>query len=523
MMGHLQSATRRLLATGLVLALTACSNNVAPPDEPVGDGPIAEGVSGRMGTAVSHATAEQRAAFERGRDVMQKRFTLADGVGPAFNVTFCGACHEDPVPGGSAGLYRNFLLAGTETMDGAFIPALSDDIDAGGVVRMLKYGQTGDFRPSLSSSANLFAQRNAIPMFGTGLIAELPEEVILANMDVDDKDGDGISGRPNFDRGFVGRFGRKAQTVSIEGFIRGPLFNHLGITSVPLTDEQRAALPVDSSDRVASSFVGPERMPIRAPHQAAAPDAPNFDFDGVPDPEMTGEELFDLVSFVMLLAAPELEELDEQGERGRQLFHEANCSGCHVPRLEGPRGPLPLYSDLLLHDMGPDLADGIVMKEASGSEYRTQPLWGLSATGPYLHDGRASTIRAAILAHGGEAEMARDAFAAMDADAQAAVEVFLMSLGGRDQASPGLLPPDAPLPAVGEYGGPFRMLDDTERERFLRGRAVYDRDFGFADGAGAASAWLRWSGIFTTLSAGNAASSRMVPSSGPPSELRAFS
>ncbi len=479
-------AAARLAAISLALIASACSNTVTPPDDdPVGDGPVAAGVSGRLGTAVSHATAEQLASFERGRAVMMKRFTREAGVGPVFNVTFCGACHEDPVFGGSAALYRNFLLGGTETTDGAFIPTLSDDIDAGGVVRMLKYGETGDFRPSVSSNANIFAQRNAIPMFGTGLIAELSEEVILANMDVADKDGDGISGRPNFDRGFVGRFGRKAQTVSIEGFIRGPLFNHLGITTNPLSDAQRAALPVDSSDRDVAAFVGPERLPVRTPHQAAAADAPNFDTDDAPDPEMTGQELFDLVTFVMLLAAPELDELTAESERGRVLFHEANCSGCHIPRLEGPRGPLPLYSDLLLHDMGEGLDDGIVMKEATSSEFRTQPLWGLSATGPYLHDGRASSIIDAILAHGGEAQASRDAFAALSAGEQADVEAFLMSLGGRDQASPGLLPPNTPMPGVGEYGGPFRELDDEEQAQFLRGRGVYDRDFGFSEGAGA--------------------------------------
>jgi CxxC motif-containing protein (DUF1111 family) len=230
-------------------------------------------------------------------------------------------------------------------------------------------------------------------------------------------------------------------------------------------------------DRAGSAKLGPHL-------QAAAADGPNADDDGAADPEMTGQELFDLVSFAMLLAAPELEAPTERTSRGRLLFHDASCSACHTPRLNGPRGPIPVYSDLLLHDMGEDLADGIIMNDATGSEFRTQPLWGLAATGPYLHDGRAKTIKEAVLAHGGEAQASRDASAEFADEQGADLVEFLLSLGGRSQATDGLLAPDSPMAAVGEYGGPFRELTPEEQERYLRGRAVYDRDFGFVDGAG---------------------------------------
>jgi len=85
------------------------------------DGPIAENIAGKLGTPVPSVTPEQLATFERGREVFNKQFALGEGLGPAFNVTFCGACHEKPVIGGSAGLYRNFFLAGRETEDGAFL------------------------------------------------------------------------------------------------------------------------------------------------------------------------------------------------------------------------------------------------------------------------------------------------------------------------------------------------------------------------------------------------------------------
>lgn len=427
--------------------------------------PDAKGIFAPMGDPWPIATADQLATFERGKAIFQKRFDLSDGLGPDFNVTFCGACHERPTVGGSAGLYRNFFVAGTLTDDGAF---LLDDI--GGVVRVLHYGSGDIARPVIPADRNVFAQRNPIPLFGAGLLAEISDEEILSRADPDDEDGDGISGRPNFDRGFVGRFGRKAQVVSIEGFIRGPLFNHLGITTNPLSEEQRAKLPVDSSS------------PLK---QASAPDGPTTDNDGIPDPELSTEDLFDLVSFAMLLAIPEPEEPTAQTRRGRRQFENAGCSDCHVRMLESPRGLLPVYSDLLLHDMGEDLADGIEQGEASGSEFRTQPLVGLAAVGPYLHDGRAETLHEAILAHGGEAQSARDLYDALPPDDQADVFEFLLSLGGRSQFSTGLVPPDTPIPAVNEYGGPFRELSTEETLQFLRGREVFDRDFGHETGVGA--------------------------------------
>ena len=457
-----------------------------PVADPMDDGPVASGISGKLGDPRPDATPGQLATFERGKAVMNRRFDLADGLGPAFNLVSCGGCHGRPQPGGSAGLYRNFFIGGRVTEDGAFIPVESAGM-AGGIIRMLSFAPDLPARPELPEDMTVSGQRNSIPMFGVGLIAEIADEEILSRVDPDDSDGDGISGRANFDRGFVGRFGRKSQTVSIEGFIRGPLFNHLGITTEPLTDEQRVDLPVDSATQAMMKAVARQARPGKfGPHmQAAAPDAANRDDDGVADPEFSRDDLFDLISFAMLLASPRLDPPTKQSNRGRLLFHEARCSTCHVPRLNSPRGPLPVYSDLLLHDMGPQLADGIVMGEATGSEFRTQPLWGISSVGPYLHDGRADTLEDAILAHGGEGEASRDAFAAFAQQQQTDIVEFLHSLGGRDQFSTGLLEPDAPIPAVGAYAGPFRALTIDEQAQFIRGREIFDGDFGHASGVGA--------------------------------------
>jgi CxxC motif-containing protein (DUF1111 family) len=450
-------------------------------DEPVGDehGPIAEGISAPLGDPIPESSEEHLEAFERGEAVALRRFSRDAGLGPAFNVTFCAACHERPTPGGSAGLYRNFFIAGTRLEDGSFVAAQSAG-EAAGVVRYYYYGDEEFARPAITETANVYAQRNPIPFFGVGLLAELSDEEILSREDPDDSNGDGISGRANYDRGFVGRFGRKSQTVSIEGFIRGPLFNHLGITTDPLSEEQKAALPVDSSGG------GTAQMAQPGPRfrQAAAPETSLVDEDGVDDPELSSDDLFDLVSYAMLLAAPELEELSEQGERGRAQFNALGCGDCHAPRLDGPRGPLPVYSDLLLHDMGAELADGLSPGLASGSEFRTQPLWGIAAVGPYLHDGRAETLEDAISMHGGEGRASRDAAAEISEDEMADLVEFLLSLGGRSQYSPGLLPPATPLESVGALGGPRRDLDAMELERFESGRALFDREFGRKGGVG---------------------------------------
>lgn len=459
-----------------------------PPVTPTGtgDGPVAEGVLGAQGDPIPNASAEQLATFERGKAVLKKRFDLADGLGPTFNLVSCIGCHEKPAGGGTAGLYRNFFLGGSITGDGAFLFSESNG-NAGGVLRLFNYDESLPARPVVPDTTTIFAQRKSIPMFGVGLMVQIPDEEILSRSDPDDADGDGISGRPNYDRGFVGRLGRKCQTVSVEGFIRGPLFNHLGLTTDPLSDAQRSQLPVDSATlsvlktvetRVSDTKLGPHM-------QAAAPDAPNTDDDGVADPEFSSQDLFDLVSFAMLLAGPKPEPLSETANQGRLLFHEAKCSSCHVPRVDSPAGPLPLYSDLLLHDMGEELADGIVMKEATGSEFRTQPLWGIASVGPYLHDGRADTLDEAILAHGGEGQASRDAFEAFSTTQRAQVIEFLTSLGGREQMSTGLLPPDAAVPAAGAYGGPRELLDEQGMTRFVTGRELYDHEFGHDAGVGA--------------------------------------
>lgn len=467
---------RAILATATALLGAAVLGGCDGPEPTIPDD-----IFGELGEVAPYATPEQRDAFERGREVANRRFTPDDGLGPHFNVSFCGSCHERPTLGGSAPRYRNFLLVSTNQPGFPQTP-----LAVNGVQPNYRVDDRYFHSPE---RVNVTATRNPIPFFGTGLIAEIPGESIEANADPDDSDGDGISGRPNYDQGFVGRFGRKSQTVSVEGFIRGPLFNHLGITSDPLTQELKAALPVPSAStetgRLAPGLVeaglteGDVGRATQA--QASAPDMPITDDDDVADPELGQQDLFDVVSFSMLLAAPRPEPPTPATEAGRASFERMQCAACHVHTLESPRGLIPLYSDLLLHDMGPDLADGIEMGDATGSEFRTQPLWGVAAVGPYLHDGRADTLDDAIRMHGGEADGARAAYeAATDAERDGVIE-FLLSLGGRNQMSDGLIPPDEAAPADGELGG---ALPGTDPARFEAARRAFDRDFGLGDGLG---------------------------------------
>jgi CxxC motif-containing protein (DUF1111 family) len=134
--------------------------------------------------------------------------------------------------------------------------------------------------------------------------------------------------------------------------------------------------------------------------------------------------------------------------------------------------------------MGEELADGMTMGLAGGSEFRTQPLWGVAAVAPYLHDGRADTLDDAIRLHGGEAAAAREAYIGLDQEGREEVIAFLESLGGSSQRSDGLLPPAAPIPQVGDLGGPDEALTADEAQLFDRGRAVFDRDIHVGTGMG---------------------------------------
>jgi CxxC motif-containing protein (DUF1111 family) len=143
-------------------------------------------------------------------------------------------------------------------------------------------------------------------------------------------------------------------------------------------------------------------------------------------PKDDGTRVKALSAFVASLPAP-TSAIDGQPD-GQRLFENLGCSTCHTPNLEAPAGAVPLYSDLLLHDMGPDLDDGVVQAQARGQDWRTTPLWGLGQRQRYLHDGRARTLPEAIAAHGGQAAAAASAFRALGPEDRSALLAFLGSL-----------------------------------------------------------------------------------------------
>jgi CxxC motif-containing protein (DUF1111 family) len=344
-------------------------------------------------------TPAMRAVFDAGREVFERHFRRSEGHGPDFNADSCKSCHSIPVSGGSSPLYRNFLLVG-RTVNGVMAPVLENGVP---VARNFSYTRVA--REPIPATADIRAQRNAPPMFGLGVLERIDDFDVVVYNDPNDADGDGISGRVNLEFGNLGRFGYKAQSRSVEGFTRGPLFNHMGITTNPLT---------------APAIAG-----LRTIAQVSVPDDPNFDDDGVPDPELSNEDLFALVVFVREIAPPAPLPMDAVALQGEQLFESVGCAKCHVPNLVRSGTPVYAYTDLLIHDMGASLADGVTQGLATGSEFRTQPLWGVRHSAPYLHDGRADTLDKAILMHDGEALAIRNAYAARSAPEREAILRFL--------------------------------------------------------------------------------------------------
>ena len=379
----------------------------------------------RLGDPIPGLTQAELDAFERGRAVFEKRFTPEEGLGPLYNATSCASCHSTPVPGGSAQLYRNFYIAmfGVAPNQLAFfelpspvVPAFGPHGIGGASAFDLEAGRfviPNDY----FGNPVVVAQRNAIPIFGTGLFEFVSNATILANADPFDADGDGISGRPNYDFGDLGRFGVKAQSNNVERFTRPPLNNQMGITSDPFLGSG-GTISLSSS----------------AAQGTADPDLPFTDNDPVPDPELSSADLGDLIAFARFLAPPAKLPFDPSATAGEALFAQVGCTDCHVPSLPSSRGPVEAYTDLLLHDMGPALADGLQFgapspgSASSADEFRTQPLWGVSLHAPFLHDGRAETLDEAVTLHGGEAQASRDAYLALSPTAQQNLIRFLEHL-----------------------------------------------------------------------------------------------
>jgi len=402
-------STRGTLAAALLCTaawVIACDQLVteAPAMGDVFDAPI-EGLS-----------PGEAAAFARGDAEFARRFAPATGLGPVFNNASCAACHS----GDGRGFLENALHR-IGSADDDFLrtlggPQIQDKAIPGAEAEAIP--------PGVAVSTRL-----PPPVFGMGLLEAIPESTILALVDSSDRDGDGISGRPNWvhPAEFVparepgggaglklGRFGRKAQNSSILQQVAEAYLQDIGITSDFLPVENRnprASVPVEALDHVA-------------------------------DPEIPGSTVLAVAHYVRSLAPPAPGVGTALVSEGAALFTTAKCASCHVPALQTGPSVIPalsnrtarLYSDLLLHDMGDVLADGRPDGSATGREWRTTPLWGLRLMRQFLdgrallmHDGRARSIEEAILLHGGEAAASHDAYTRLSAEQKRALVAYVES------------------------------------------------------------------------------------------------
>jgi CxxC motif-containing protein (DUF1111 family) len=404
--------------------------------------------------------AEERRAFAIGNAFFKDNWVTApastagrDGLGPIFNARSCSACHlrdgrgRPPeageaeatglllrlgVPGAGADL--DHPVYGGQIQDHAILgvrPEARVEIRTE-VVR----GEHGDGspyelqRPSyalaelgygpLGDGARLGA-RVAPQMIGLGLLEAIPAGAIEAGADPHDRDADGISGRASHvacrRSGGValGRFGWKASQATVEEQVAAAFDNDIGITS---------------------SLFAAEALGLRQ--------AGEITFVSGGAPELSAEKLARVTFYSQTLAVPVQRAAEEpEVRRGTELFLAAGCGACHTPTWRtGPRAVIPAYAgveihpytDLLLHDLGPELADQKRDGEAAEAEWRTPPLWGIglfetvNGHTRYLHDGRARNLAEAILWHGGEAEAARERFRALPAAERGALLAFLGSL-----------------------------------------------------------------------------------------------
>ncbi len=365
-------------------------------------------------------TAAELAAFTLGDAQFERRFTPTEGLGPIFNNVSCAGCHSGDGRGRPEPEFFNVVMRlNLSALGGRW------NFDSPSIERRAVAGAEAEPVPDGVPTS----RRLPPPVFGLGLIEAIAESEILAHGDPTDADGDGVSGRPHWVTSApwvpttepgagpgprLGRFTRTARVSTIFEQVTDAYHKDMGITS--------EFLPFENVNLMAST--------------------PTLAFDRAPDPEVTAEQIQQVVFYLRTLAPSAPGEMTPRRQQGESIFTAIGCATCHVPELRtGPHRvaalanrPVRLYSDLLLHDLGEGLSDGVPEGDASAREWRTAPLWGLRVMRAFLngdafllHDGRARSVEEATLLHGGEAQRARDAFVGLDAASRAALLDFVES------------------------------------------------------------------------------------------------
>ena len=394
--------TRRLVSAAVLLWMAGVAGNLVwGQPAPVQPGDPLPGLTPREFTE-----------FRLGLDDFTEVETAEEGLGPAFNGTSCAVCHNVPAIGG-AGIILETRV-GYREPDGSFRGLNA----AGDTLMHLFSTPTHGCQPVIPDDVTVIARRAPIPLFGAGLVEAIADETLLGLEDPLDRNRDGVSGRAALvvdvgtgDRR-VGRFGWKAQHATLLAFGADAYLNEMGITN-------------DLFQRESIHGISDEQMKR---------------CDPLPDPEdqrerSTGRRGIDnFESFMRFLAPVNRGSSDEMTRDGERIFAAIGCTSCHVPALttdanSNPlfhRRPVPLFSDLLLHDVG--TGDGIKQSAAQPDEIRTPALWGLRFRRPLLHDGSAATIADAIGRHRNEADLARRGYAGLSDQDRDRLLAFLRSL-----------------------------------------------------------------------------------------------
>lgn len=378
---------------------------------------------------------------------------LYNGLGPIFNNVSCASCHHNdgigiPTAGQvNSGLLIRLSMPGTDEHGGPMaIPGFGgqlQDVPLFGIkpeatvnisyteeVYTFPDGEKASLRKPTYTLVNpymplpagyMISPRFAPPVFGLGLLENLPEASILANADPNDANGDGISGRPNYvynpfsKKTELGRFGWKANTANILVQVSAAFQQDMGITSY--------VFPKESCEGQ-TQWESVKEYTDKSDLQDSMLNAVKF--------------------YVQTLSVPARRNVtDAKVKRGEMLFAQIGCASCHtptmytdvnvaIPALSHQR--IHAYTDMLVHDMGNGLADKRPDYQADGKEWRTAPLWGVgllqnvNGIPYYLHDGRARTLVEAILWHGGEANNSKSQFSQLSKADRNAVISFLQSL-----------------------------------------------------------------------------------------------
>lgn len=388
----------------LVLALAFGSCNYLDPKpiptEETLDGPI-EGL-----------TAEELSRHASG-DVHfnDEVFTTETGLGPLFVANSCGSCHAGDGKGHPATVLTRFGQSDTLGVGKGWFGA-----------PQLQNRSINGFDCELLPEGAPHTRLIAPLVSGVGFLELVPDSAIYALADPADRDGDGISGNPNwiavptyvetrdgaitYNGRLIGRFGKKAAAYDLVHQTSVAYLQDMGITSVNEDKDTYSHLAVD--------------------------------------PEVSQVTLADVVHYMLTLKAPPRRNQDDpEVLAGEAVFTTIGCAKCHTPIMQTgisrvqalSKKTFHPYSDLLLHDMGPGLNDGYTEGHALPAEWKTPPLWGLglvpkSQGGQFhlLHDGRANSIEQAILLHGGEADGSRNQYAQLDAKRKSQLLAFLHSL-----------------------------------------------------------------------------------------------